>query len=676
MPRFEIQMNGRNFEIEAPDFNAAAQALQGFGAKPQEQAIPQGDWNALKGRLDKTEQDVMNSGPYRPQDIKAAQEGEARRQGELYGQQYGKDEVGAGVALGSFANTVGLGLPRYLEAATNPVLPTAQAHEFLKGSDEGRGKARPVLTTAGQIGGYVTQAAMLPASGATSLAARLASAGAQSGALGAAESAIESRGDIGQTLQGGAFGMAAGAAGAGLGEGLIAGGRRIFNPLNGLGRSGPADQQAAARILRVAQASGIDDATAQRKLAELGPEGFLADILGARGQALARTAANTAPDAREILENASTGRIAGQQGRLISALEDAASGNPLGTKVQGPTGPLTANTIEEAQQAVYQNAKPAVSAAYDAAMASGVTKPIQQPGWFEAPLMQEALNFAKANRKNRVAAFGEAEGSQFGLLDDARQYLARKAYEGTGSPEAKALAAKLNQFIDDSIPEASGARGLAQGYKQQQAALETGADLARTRPNPNSVAEAGKSQYPGQTAQGYGIAKINEINQRAPGKRTVDIIDGTPAQREALMAALGSRAAGVQKQAANERQFLAFNNALSGNSTTARQLAEMGALGGAIGGGGYMAGFDPAASLSVGALLPAAKVGGKKIMEALARKNELAVSPEVARRLIERELPKLVDASGKKITETARRRLVEALMSSGARAGALGYSQN
>ncbi len=673
MPRFQIEMNGKRFEVEAPDQSAALNAVQGISVQ-KEQPINEGDWSGLQERLNTTEQRVKDSGPYRPQDIDATLKGEAKRQGLLYGQERSGQEGIGGIFGGSAANTLGLGLPRYLEAVTNPTVKTAYAHEFLKAADEGRAKAAPIASGAGTVAGYVGQAAMLPVSGAASLGGRALSAAGQSGTLAALEAGIESRGDLGQVAKSGLAGaLAGGAASAGV-EKVIQAGRRVIDPLRGLAKSGPADEQATARILLAAKNAGIDDATAQRKLAELGPEGFIADLLGAKGQGLARASANLSPDARELLENASQGRIAGQQDRLIAALEDAASGVPLGKAAQGPMPRITAPSIEDAQRSVYERAKPAVTGAYDDAAAAGFAKPIEQPGWFEAPLVQEALAYAKANRRNRVAAFGENEGSQFGLLDDARQWLATKGFK-EGNNEAKALAGKLNQFIDESIPEASGARGLAKGYKQQQAALETGADLARTRPQPGTLTEAGATPYPGQTSQGYAIGKRNEINQRAPGKRTVDIIDGTPTQRNALVAALGDRAGNVTRQTAAERKFLEFNNALSGNSTTARQLAELGFVGGTAG-AGYMTGFDPMQAGSIAGAAVLAKRGGSKLMEALAKKNEAAVAPEVARKLIERSLPKLVDAKGQPITETARRRLVEALMQVGGKGGAIAYGQN
>lgn len=676
MPRFQIEMNGKRFEVEAPDQSAALNAVQGISVQ-KEQPINEGDWSGLQERLNTTEQRVKDSGPYRPQDIDATLKGEAKRQGLLYGQERAGQEGIGGIFGGSAANTLGLGLPRYLEAVTNPTVKTAYAHEFLKAADEGRAKAAPIASGAGTVAGYVGQAALMPVSGAASLGGRALSAAGQSGTLAALEAGIESRGDLGQVAKSGLTGaLAGGAASAGM-EKVLQAGRRFIDPLRGLAKSGPADEQATARILLAAKNAGIDDATAQRKLAELGPEGFIADLLGAKGQGLARASANISPDARELLENASQGRIAGQQDRLIAALEDAASGVPLGKTAQGPMPRVSAPSIEDAQRGVYERAKPAVTGAYDDAAAAGFAQPLNRPGWMDAPIFQEALDHAKATTQNRIALYGEKEGSQFGLLDAARQYLANKAkdFRDPKAIDYGNAAKKMNAFVDENVAGAAEARKLAQGYKQQQAALETGADLARTRPQPGTLAEAGATPYPGQTSQGYAIGKRNEINQRAPGKRTVDIIDGTPTQRNALVAALGDRAGNVTRQTAAERKFLEFNNALSGNSTTARQLAELGFVGGTAG-AGYMTGFDPMQAGSIAGAAVLAKRGGSKLMEALAKKNEAAVAPEVARKLIERSLPKLVDAKGKPITETARRRLVEALMQVGGKGGAIAYGQN
>ena len=683
MPEFLITgPDGSKYKITGPEGTTPEAALQFFrsanSGKAQEAPIGEGDWTGLQERLNTTEQRVKDSGPYRPQDIDATLKGEAKRQGLLYGQERAQQEGVGGIFGGSAANTLGLGLPRYLEAVTNPTVKTAYAHEFLKAADEGRAKGAPIASGAGTVAGYVGQAAMLPVSGAASIGGRALSAAGQSGTLAALEAGIESRGDLGQVAKSGITGaLAGGAASAGM-EKVLQAGRKVIDPLRGLAKSGPADEQATARILLAAKNAGIDDATAQRKLAELGPEGFIADVLGKQGQSLARTSANLSPDARSALENASSGRIAGQQERLVAALEDAASGIPVGNRIQGPLGRPSAVNIEDAGKSIYERAKPAVTAAYDDAAAAGFAQPLNRPGWFDSPIFKEAMDHAQATAQNRVALYGEKKGSQFGLLDAARQYLSNKAKDFR-DPQAKDYgnaAKKLNEFIDATNPNSANARGLAAGYLQPQEALEAGARLAKTSPDAGDLAKAGQSAYPGYQAQGYAIEKRNIINNRNPGKRTVDLIDNTPNQKSALIAALGDRAGAVSQRAAAERKFLEFDNALKGNSTTARQLMEMGVFGGAGAAGGYLTGFDPMAAGSVAGLAAIGKQGGKKLMEALAKKNEAAVAPEVARKLIERGLPKLVDANGRPITETARRRLVEALMQVGGKGTALAYGQN
>lgn len=672
--------DGQKYRITGPEGATQEQAFgllqQQLSAAPK--PIDSGDWQGLKGRLDSAQSRAMDMGPNNAESLAAVRQQAARDEGKRYGMANaagGSGLVGEGV--GRAMDKFSLGLPRLAEAympgflGGQSALPGSEAHEFLKAADEGRATKNPYTAMAGNAAGIVGQAVAMPASLAPSLLGRMAVSAGQASALGAGESAIASRGDIGETAAGAGYGLVGGAIGQGVGEGLVKGGRALIDPLRGLAKSGPADTQATARILLAAKRAGIDDAAANAKLAELGPEGFLADVLGKHGEALARSSSNLSPEARAIVENASQGRISGQQARLVAALEDAASGVPLGKVAQGPTARISASSIDDAKRNVYESAKPAVARAYDEAAAAGFAQPIKHPGWMDAPLVQQALAYAKSNRQNRVAAYGENEGSQFGLLDDARQWLARQGFE-SGNNEAKTLAKKLNEFIDESIPEASGARALARGYKQQQEALDLGSDLARTRPNPDAITGAANNAYPGQAAQGFAITKRNEINQRLPGQRTVDAIDGTPMQRQALVAALGGRADDVTKQAAAERQFVRFDRSVNGGSDTTRKLMEIGAFGGAGAAGGYLTGFDPMQAGSIAGAAALGKQGGSKLIQALAARNEAAVAPEVARKIIERSLPKLTDANGKPITETARRALVEALMMSTSRSA--GYS--
>lgn len=674
--------DGSKYKVSGPDGASPEAALQQFftasgnaPAAPTPQAIPQGDWNALKGRLDQAETRVKDSGPYRPEDVKAYREAQAKKEGELYGRQYGAGESTGGIIGGFAASTAGMGLPRYMEALTNPTLPTAQAHEFLKGADDGRAEVRSGAALAGKGLGILGQVAALPTAGGATLGARALSAAGQAGTVGAVESGVESRGDIGKILTGGGVGaLTGGVASAGT-EKLIQAGRAVIDPLRGLAKSGPADVQANARILLAAKKMGIDDATAQRKLAELGPDGFVADILGPHGSRLARNAANYSPEAESLLAGAAAERVGGQPQRMAAALYDAASGLPIGKTMQGPLPRPSAGSPDALKEAIYEAAQPAVRAGYKAAEQQGFAQPLKHPEWMNnSPMIQEALDYAQKNTMNRVALHGPDAGSQFSLLDDARQFLAKKGFM-EGNNDAKGLARKLNAYIDENIPVAADARGLAQTYKQRQEAIDFGSAAAKPRVTSENAQNLGNTKYPGDAGQAFALQKIEEILNRKPGQNALDIVNGTTANKGALLQALGGRAGDVQRQIAAERQFVKFKNDISGNSKTAQYLLDAGVFGGTAG-GSALAGFDPSQAGTIGGIATLGRRGAGKLVEALAKKNEAAVSPEMAKALLARSLPKLQDANGKQITETARRRLVEALMKDTARGGSLTYSQS
>lgn len=648
---------------------------------PTGQAIPQGDWNALKSRVDTAISGAKDMGPTRQQDLDIIAQQEARKQGLLYGQQYAGGESKIGQGVGRAFDKYALGLPRLAESYLGQyTVPGAVAHEFSKAADEGRAKVNPKTALAGDVAGIVGQAASLPVTGLASLASRAGlpalatrfgaaplleragGAALQAGGIGAAEKAIETRGDIGSTAKNGLYSGILGGVGSATIDTAIKAGRAAINPLRGLAKSGPAEQQATARILLAARNAGIDDATAKAKLAELGPDGFIADVLGRHGESLARASANLSPDARTIIEGASKGRVGGQTDRLLDAL--VKSGRPIADSPQA-----VKDKIAEASQ-------PVITRAYNQARQAGYDMP-KEPfeGILSSPKVKSAVERAGKEIRDRVAAYGPDQGSQLALYDAAKKILDRMGWK-EGDDVAKALAKRLRETVDKNIPEYAGARKLAQAMKQKQESVDIGALGAKGGAIPwNYQAMVSGASDPRFVAQGYTTAMMDRVANRKAGQMPLDMITGTKAGKEALRSALGKDADAVLKQIAAERQFLSFDRSLTGNSTTARQLAELGMITGAGAGAGYMAGFDPMQAGTVAGMVALGKRGGGKIIEALARKNEAAVAPEVARRLIERSLPKLQGANGKPLTETARRRLIEALMRQGTRAGVFAASQ-
>lgn len=649
-----------------PEFNTVAEAYKQLRASatpaaPVEQAIPEGDWSALKNRLDTTISKAKDMGPTRQQDLDIIAAQEAQRQGQLYGQQRGAGESklvqGAGRAMDKFA----LGIPRLAEAYLGQgAVPGAVAHEFLKGADAGRATVNPKTALAGDIGGIVGQVATLPVTGGATMGARALAGAKQAAAIGAGESAVSSRGNIGQTAMGGVLGAAFGGAGSAVGDAAIKAGRLLVNPLRGLAKSGPAGQQATARILLAAKNAGIDENVARAKLAELGPDGFIADVLGKQGEGLARTSANLSPDARSILETASKQRLGGQTDRVIESLRKA--GRPV------------FNDPELLKENMRAAARPAINKAYESAKAAGYDMP-RAPfdDILGSPKVQGAINQATKEIKDRVAAFGPEEASQLAVYDAAKKILDRMGWK-EGDDVAKVLAKRLRDAVDSNIPEYGGARALAQGLKKSEEAADLGVTLA-TKPQINPGKLVAASSNPRTVAQTYAATQMNKVANRKVGQNALDMLTGTKAGRETLQAALGKDAKTVMRQIDAERKFLGFDRALSGNSTTARQLVELGLVTGAGAGAGYITGFDPMSAGTLAGMAALGRRGAGKLAQALAKKNESAVAPEVARKLIEQTLPKLTDKSGKPITETARRRLVEALIRQGSRGGALAASQ-
>ena len=229
----------------------------------------------MKQRVDAKEKQVFApnvQGPVRPQDIANVRQAEARRQGELYGNEYGKKESGGEVFGRQATNTLALGLPQLAEAympswlGGQSAMPGAEAHEFIKASDAARGQQNRVADIAGTGAGIVGQIAAMPAS-APSIGGRLlgaaggrvAGSAALGAGLGGTEAAITSRGDVGDTARGVAGGLVGGAAGGVLGEavGSALGNRAARRQTAALAPSREALDQMARQSYQAADNAGV-----------------------------------------------------------------------------------------------------------------------------------------------------------------------------------------------------------------------------------------------------------------------------------------------------------------------------------------------------------------------------------------------------------------------------------
>lgn len=400
---------------------------------------------------------------------------------------------------------------------------------------------------------------------------------------------------------------------------------------------GNPESQVNARLNQAMQQTGITADDVQLKLDELGSEAGIIDTLGQPGYALARSASNTSPAARETLEGMSDTRMAGQPDRLNTALGNAANLNQ----------PYSSS---ELRQFVRDAAKPEIDQAYNAARQAGYDLDMTQfDDIFQSQMAQNALSEGKRLARERLIAEGgsvDTMPSTLAILDETKKSLDAMAQPKLGHPPTnqQAIAARLAETlrtrIDDTLPEYANARGLAKRLYQQERAVDLGEQLVKS--HTGDVVRRIESLSPNDrpfVGQGFAAKKMAQVNNRRTTPGAVDSLFGSKNQQEAIKTALGDGAQTVQKQLAAERLFAKTQRALTGNSTTARQLAEMGVTGGAGAGLGFMVGED-AQSASMGALATLlARKGGGSAVRALTAKKEAQIAKLLAEKLAGRELP-------------------------------------
>jgi len=605
MPVFEIQgPDGKTYELDAPDQNAAMAALGNIGAKQQVSESP-----GFFGKVDAAVRGVADGLTLGFSDEISAGLGAA---------------TGIGGTFGDYSGNL-----------------AAQ-----RGRDQSDERTSGGVRLAGQLAGGIALPLGAARNGATlvkeggNLAARglrYAGEGAAYGAIAGAGSADEDR--LTGAVQGGGFGAVAGAAA----PAIVNGAARLAQPVVDAARNsfGPAAQQAANRVGTALRTGNLPEADVQARLAQLGPDAALVDTMGTRGQALARASANVSPDARSTMETFSNARMANQPQRVVSSLETAA-GLPQGNRL----------TVEGLQEAANRRTAPEIGRAYDEARALGYDLPLEDfQEIIGSPMGRRA--FAEASRavQNRMAAGNEGAASNLGLLDamkrrlDSMGQVAARAGDNDTAAQATSLARTLRQQTDAALggPEYSNARALREQAYRTEEAYQTGADLARPRIDLDAPARArGGPRMQGpvrpEVGQGYAAEMAEAILNR---RGTADSLNRlyAPMQQEAMDAALQGNAAGVRRQLETERVFGDTHRALTGNSTTARQLAEMGAVGVAGAGLGYAGGLDPTQAGVAGVAAALARKGGAAVVNKVRSGNEERVAQEIARILIARGVP-------------------------------------
>lgn len=521
---------------------------------------------------------------------------------------------------------------------------------------------QPVASIAGNVLGAVA----LPVGGALQAATlpgrigRGVAVGAGTGAAyGAGEgSGLEDR--AGRAAIGGLIGAGVGAVAPPIVEGVIQGSRVLARPVTTAirGAVNP-ESEAARRVTGAIQRDAAADPGAVSRLttqefaasAQQGGPARVMDLGGDTTRALARSAANTSPEGRGVLTRAIDERFEGQGSRIT---------NWLRSTFNYPNANAQREAIEQAAQQVN-------NPAYRRAMQEG-SRGVWSPELQRlagAPAIQEAANSAIPSLANRGISEGfraprgnplqfdrQTGRASLRTLQNGNQVIPdlrfwdqvkRGLDSMIGKAERNADNAKVDELSQLRTHLINELDGLVTGYQQARAgaahffgardALEAGQNFvtANMRNDEFRRAFAQMSATERQLFQdGFVSRFIEQIGAVGDRRSVLNQIASSPQAREKLRMVLGQqRASELEAGLRVEGIMDLARGAVQGNSTTARQLAELGFAGGAgtVGGvGAYN--MDPE-QVTYAALAGALLAGKRGIDTRVARRvAEMLASPD------------------------------------------------
>lgn len=517
----------------------------------------------------------------------------------------------------------------------------------------------PYASVAGEVGGAV----LLPlgaGAGVATLPGRVA-AGAGTGAvLGGAAGAGEGEGLVDSAAKAvvgaGAGGVLGGAAPAVI-EGAVRGARAVAQPIaNAVRGIRNVDDEAARRVATAIERDAMADPQAVSRLT---PQEFAAsvqgggpatimDIGGDTTRALARSAANTSPEGRGALSRAIDDRYEGQAARVNDWLR-----NTFHYPNAEAQSAALADTARNINRANYTRAlrdgdreiispeigrllgSPAVVEAMQRASRSGKDRAVTQGyGAFNPGVTIEngIVNFRRGPSGQPTypnLAFWDATKKE---LDDAASAAARAGRNGEAGVIGD-LARSLRNELDAAVPSYAQARAGAAHFFGAQDALEAGQNFVNRNMTATEARRALSQMTPTERQlfqDGFVSRFMETLNQIGDRRSILNKIADSPAAREKLEVALGrQRAAELEAGLRVEGIMDLARGAVQGNSTTARQLAELGLAGGAYGfSGGVSNPMDPGAVMNA-AIVYGALRGKNAINERLSRRvAEMLVSQD------------------------------------------------
>ena len=664
MPTFEVQApGGQKFRVEAPEGATPEKAFEYFKTTDQYKQTKGPETSGLKafGR--------------------AAEEGLT---GGFYKELRGLAEAGGAGPENWTLPSLPAGAYRYFTGEKG----AEEAYEAGKKREKERyekiKKEYPITTMAGEILGSIPTMAAMPELGVlkgAGLARRLAQGavtGAEYGALtGTAEGEGASNRILGAALgtTTGAFGGALGTAG---GAALEKVGERYIKPVTSAvagwrDAAGEASKRMANAIMKDQEeiASGkafglsYNDWIAARKRGE--PVTF-ADLGAGNVKSLLRSAANTSPEGRAIIEKALHDRFVTQSERIASDVRSLSK-----------TGQAAGLTRDELIEKGRQQAEPLYQKAF--------ARPRAQAMWdstleqiSQAPSVQKSINLAMIDARSEATKLGLQQGvpitppklpfaqdatgryvldSSQGVTPNLQFWDAvKKKLDklGTGADsEAREFAKSLRNHLDTLVPEYKTARGFAAGYKGGENAIEEGMKDAG-KINSYELEKKLKMMNAANAdlyREGWTSQIADNLLKSTDTRNAITQILKSPTERKNAEILFGK--AGLDKLTTRlelERVMQSVKQML-GNSTTAAQIIEAGLAGGAI--GSYFGDWEKGAAIGASAragtgLLKEEVLSGARQIIGYVDKN---TAKKVAEQLMSND-PKMLQEGLRKIAESPK----------------------
>ena len=512
-------------------------------------------------------------------------------------------------------------------------------------------KQHPIATMIGEVGGSIPTTMLLPG-GTAATAGKLGQRMLRGAQVGAEYGAIQGAGE-GEGLEGRLTGAGVGALTGGVGgaaaPAVVTGvSKLVANPLQkvvSVVKGWRFPEAEAAK--RVASALAKDEAdivagNAQGmtrsdwvKARDAGEPVTIADLGASNTQALLRSAANTSPEARNILEKVIYERFEGQSERVSRDIRQLVSGGANRFK--------TADQLEAEYRVA---ANPAYKEAY--------AHPNAQSMWdstianlARAPVVQDAIKLATKEAENEAVRVGASpirhpfkidQNGNLSIadpnmkpnlafwdivkqnLDDKVSALYRSGEKNAGN-RAKDIKNDFLSHLDDLVPDYKKARGVAADYFNASNALEAGSKAANTKVVPEEISKLMRSMRPEERdlfREGYASSWSEKIMNMPYGTNVATRILPGPKERRMAEIIFGvDNIAKIETRVDLERIMNGTRAAL-GNSTTARQLIEAGLAGGVGAGIGYEGGGGwGAAAGAVSGAAGARHQAGKAISKGL-----------------------------------------------------------